>query len=130
AKEIVEPTIVPRRGHWLVTPLAAPGKSVRTCVPRALFALPGLEGEVAIDPAGAHAQVELLVEGRKADASRSSAVLAFDAIATASALRLTADHTRIERDDAQTDVLLAIDAAVVLACESVARRLAGHEPSK
>ncbi|UJR86863.1 hypothetical protein [Sandaracinus amylolyticus] len=131
-KPITPPTITaPHEGHLVIAPLAAPGKSARTCVPATLFARPDLAGEVAIDTSPARSStITLLVEGRATEIARLSVPLAFDAIATASDLRVAADHTRLAADDARAALLSAIDGARVIACESIARRLAERDAPK
>ncbi|AKF09687.1 hypothetical protein [Sandaracinus amylolyticus] len=130
-KPITPPAITPRAEHVVIAPLTAPGRSARSCVPATLFARPDLAGEVALDPSPARAStITLLVEGRATEISRVAVPVSFDAIATASDLRVAADHTCLVADDARGALLLAIDGARVIACESIARRLAGQDAPK
>lgn len=125
AKPILETAVRPRPSHLLRVPLAAPGRSARSCVPPRLFERPGLRGELALDlSASSRATVVLLVDGRETETVRTSSALAYDCVATASDLTLAADHGKVASNEARAALLAAVDAALVVACEAVARRLA------
>jgi hypothetical protein len=128
AKPVAPPRVERTAEHVLVVPLAAPGRSTRSCVPERVFARPDLVGEVAISLAAPIARIDLSIEGRITEQVRTSSLLAIDAAATASDLRLAPDHGSIVPDQARESVMLAIDGGAVVGCEAIARALCGDDP--
>jgi hypothetical protein len=118
-----------RPDQIVVAPLRAPDPSAHSCIPAEVWAEGSPEGEVAILAAeGGRTTIRLLVEGRPTEVVTISGALTAEAVATAQDLSLTPNHGAVAADAAKHRLLQATEATMVVAVESIARRLSGDSP--
>lgn len=105
----------------VVVPLAAPGKSLKSCVPPELFDVEGLEGEVGlVSPQGKSGGVALLLEGRDIARWIPEVGNRIAGVATCAGLTPKVDYSGLVDDARLTALVRAVRAGHVVACESLA----------
>jgi len=113
--------------HLLVLPVRAPGKSLKTVMPAALFEVDGLDGELALRDrfSGDGAGISVLMDGREIEAWAPVAPL--DGVITCAGLTPRVDYEGLERDDACVALHGAVRATAVCAYEALAQRFEGKQ---
>lgn len=125
------PKLEEERSQLLAVPLRAPGKSLRSCVPKDLFEIAGLEGEVALHHGsqGRARAVSLLLDGREIEVWRPRLPLCISGVASSDELMPAADYRGVERDAAAVALFAAVRGAAVVASEALASRWMGRAKS-
>ncbi|MCZ7683397.1 MAG: hypothetical protein M5U28_33270 [Sandaracinaceae bacterium] len=120
------PAVQDGPGQLLSVPVAAPGKSLKSCVsPEAFRCAEGVTGELVLrDPRSVRAStIVLRLEGRELERLSIDLPIAVLAEVEHPALRPTPDYRGAEHDEVFVAVIEAVRAAAVVACEALALRM-------
>lgn len=120
------PAVQDGPGQLLSVPVAAPGKSLKSCIsPEAFRRAEGVTGELVLrDPRSVRAStIVMRLEGRELERLSIDLPIAVLAEVEHPALRPTPDYRGAEHDEVFEAVIEAVRAAAVVACEALALRL-------
>ena len=119
--------LTPSVPQLLVTPLRAPGRSLHSLAPAAVFDVPGLEGELALcDPGLVRGgTLSVRIAKREIELVSMDVAVAFEAVATSDGLKPRVDYRAVRHDPAYVALRAAVEACAVVATEGLALRVLG-----